>query len=340
MRIFAFLLFALPALGAPVLGRIDPSYGFRFGPTEVTIEGSGFAEPAQVFFGDVPAVVHEVTPTRIRLTVQPAHAVPAGTDVDVRVVIAGQGEATRTRGFTYYDVSEGLANYAQYLVPFTSEIVSGANGSRWTGELALFNGSAFSAIVLGPFADPRFLSPPLPEWVELAPRRSEKPPILGSGRSAGAFLYVPRPLDGNVRTSLRIRDLSRNANSWGTAIPIVSRDDAATAITLIDIPTDAQYRATLRVYHWSDADGLPARVTVYAPDRTEPVAQFDVQSYSPGATETDMPFYPSYSQVDLLTPEVRAAGATIRVEVESVIPIWGFVSVTNNDTQQVTVMTP
>ena len=93
-------------------------------------------------------------------------------------------------------------------------------------------------------------------------------------------------------------------------------------------------------------------MTIYSPDRIEPVATFDVTSTAPGGfwepVEGDLPFYPSYAQIDLLTPEVRAAGPTIRVEVDNqganvsppLPPLWAFVSVTNNDTQQVTVMTP
>ena len=362
MRMLALLLLALPTLAAPAVNRITPPYGFRFGPTDVVIYGSGFTRgatvfchqepcPAQVSFGPYQAQVKIVTPFSIHVTVTPSQTVPDGTTVDVRVTIDGEGETVIVRGFSFHDATEGLENYAQYLVPITGETIAGANGSQWKGELTLFNGSAHNALLSGKFAPPGVITPPIPDAEMLAPQKTSKPLLYGSGVTAGAFLYVPKPLAGDVRKSLRIRDLSRNANSWGTEIPIVGIDEAANTITLIDIPTDPQYRATLRIYHWSAYPGV-ARVTIYAPDRAEPVSQFDLQSHAPYPPDpaVDMPFYPSYAQVDLLTPAVRAAGPAIRVEIYNygdnprisppLPPIWAFVSVTNNDTQQVTVMTP
>ena len=61
------------------------------------------------------------------------------------------------------------------------------------------------------------------------------------------------------------------------------------------------------------------------------------------------PLFPGYAQVDPLTAVVRAAGARVRIEIFDPIapivsppppPIWAFVSITNNDTQQVTTITP
>ncbi|HYC92676.1 MAG TPA: IPT/TIG domain-containing protein [Thermoanaerobaculia bacterium] len=362
LRLAILLLLALPTLAAPVVDRIAPSYGFRFGATNVVIHGSGFTSgrtifchqepcPVQVSFGPYEAQERIVTPTEIHVTVAPLEVVPDGRNVDVRVTVNGQGETVIAHGFSFYDASEGRENYEQYLVPITGETIAGANGSQWRGELTFFNGSAHNAVLIGKFAPPGVLTPPIPDAETVAPRGTSKPILYGSGATAGAFLYVPKPLAGDVRKSLRIRDLSRNANSWGTEIPIVRIDEVGTTMTLIDIPTDPQYRATLRIYHWSAYPGV-ARVTIYAPDRAEPVSQFDVESHAPfpPQPEVDMPFYPSYSQVDLLTPAVRAAGPSIRVEVYNygdnprVSPpfpaIWAFVSVTNNETQQVTVMTP
>lgn len=362
MRILALLLAGLPAVAAPVITRVNPSYGFRYGYTHVQIDGSGFTDgntifcptltcPVQVFFGPYQAAVHEVTPRFIRTTVHLPSPVPDGTEVGVRVVIEGKGETAITHAFTFTDAAGGAENYAQYLVPFTGETIPGANGSQWKGELTFFNASTNTAVLLGPFGNPIFQSPPQMNLFPVGPGSTAKPTLYGSGSTAGAFVYVPLPLADDIRKSLRVRDLSRNANSWGTEIPVISRDQIAEVITLIDIPTDPQYRATLRIYHWGEWGGLPARVTVYVPDRKEPVAQFEMTSHASRPPEnTGMPFYPSYSQMDLLTPAIRAAGPALRVEIDNLgrssrssppLPgIWAFVSVTNNDTQQVTVMTP
>jgi hypothetical protein len=359
MRLLLAVLALLPsftAFAAPVIERIDPSYVFRFGPTEATILGSGFVAPVQVFVGGVPAIVREVTPSRLRVTVIPSadgSARAYNEEADLRVVLLETGgETTKARAVTFVDATDGPGNYVMHLIPFTTEVIPGANGSRWTAELAFYNAGRFGATIIGSFADPRFQSPPGAQYIDLASGSTMKPDLFGSGSTAGAFVHVPKPLDEATKISLRVRDLSRNAASWGTDIPVAAVEDTAPHVTLIDIPTDPQYRAMLRVYHWSGAEGLPSRVTVYSPDRPEPVATFDLTASSPEAPfvpeEDFMPFFPSYAQLDLLTPAVRAAGPTIRVEIDNLSanvspplpPIWAFVSVTNNDTQQVTVMTP
>jgi hypothetical protein len=349
------LLTSVTAFAAPVIHGIRPGHAFRFGSSHVTVTGTGFAEPVQVFVGDVPALVREVTPTSIAITIVPsADGTPRahGEEAALRVVMPGVGEATLARAVTFVDSTEGAENYVLYLVPITTEIFPGANGSRWTGELTFYNAGMFNSRVIGSFSDPNRLSPPGLLHIDVPPGKTVKPDLFASGVTAGAFVHVPKPLDAATMISLRVRDLSRNAGSWGTDIPIVGEEDTATQVTLIDIPTDPQYRAMLRIYHWSGADALPSRVTVYSPDRAEPVATFDVTSTAPGGfwtpEEGDLPFYPSYAQIDLLTPAVRAAGPTIRVVVDNkganvsppLPPLWAFVSVTNNDTQQVTIMTP
>lgn len=344
------LAFGFSAAALPVISHVNPSYGFSFGPTLATVHGSGFGQDkdaVQVFVGGEPAVVHSVTPTAIRVTIYPpGQVVPANTRADVRVVTQ-DGDVTVSDRFTFSTASDTLENYTAYLVPFTTEVIDGANGSRWTAELTFFNRSDYPAGLLGPFGDPRFLSPPQAPYVEIGRHRTQKPPLFGNGRSTGAFIYVPNPLVDAVKKSQRVRDLSQNAASWGTELPIVPREDAKTGMWLIDIPTDPKYRATLRIYHWSQQSGLPARVTIHAPNRTAPVAEYVLHSNGFGEDFEEGLSHPAYSQVDLLTPDVRAAGATIHVEIDNmsanVSPpfphIWAFVSITNNETQQVTIVT-
>lgn len=347
-----FLIAALDAAAAPVILRVDPSHVFRFGPTRATISGSGFEQPVQVLVGGVPATVHLVTPTAIDVTIHPStngEARPHGEEVELRIV-QQNGETTQARAIRFVNSAAGAPNYATYLVPFTSEIVPGANGSRWKGELTFYNASPFVLHITGSFADPRFLSPPGAEYVEVPPGGTLTPDIFSVGGSVGTFIHIPRPLDAAAKKSLRVRDISVNAASWGTKIPIVSEEETESHVTLIDIPTDSQYRAMLRIYHWSTITALPSRVTIYSPGRATPVATFDLTSFTPESQELrfDMlPFFPSFSQLDLLTPEVRASGSTIRVEVDNLgsssaplPPIWAMVSITNNATQQVTLVTP
>lgn len=373
MRIATLFLMAvsLTALAAPpVVTSIDPKVGFSYGATRATIHGSNFHDdalllcpvpppggtgagtcPARVFVGGIEATVTSITPTEIRVLVLPSlTSTPRENGrADVRVVIEGKGEATLPSAFEFrLDAFPGMQNYTPIIVPFTSEQTRGANGSIWTSEFTAFNSSHVPATMLGvAFADPRFLSPPQSQTATLPPRATRTIPLF-NGQGTGAFLYVPNPLVNAIKMSERVRDVSQTATSWGTEVPVLRYDDMKTFVTLIDIPTDPRYRATLRIYHWAVGAGLPARVEVYASDAVEPVEMFETTSQRGGAAEDDFLAYPSYVQLDLLTPKIRASGPTIRVEIDNLtgivsppLPsIWAMVSITNNETQQVTIVTP
>ena len=355
------LLLATASGAAPVITGLSTTTGFRYGTTKVVITGSGFSDttvvciditgcPVQVFAGNIPAYVREIHPTYLVVYINPntngEEPVPFGTRVPIRVVVPGKGEATWPQ-FTFYDTANSIENYTQYLVPVTGEVIAGANGSRWTGELTLFNAWLYRGVILGPFNEPGHLSPVLPMETDLGPRRTEKPTLYGSGAGGGAFIYIPNPLVWAVQKSLRVRDLSQNASSWGTELPVVPATDASTFVTLLDVPTDPKYRATLRIYHWSGGEE-GSEVSVYAPNREEPIARYNVRATSVNAFDDPAPLYPAYAQIDLLTPAIRAAGPTVRVEIDNYAsrvsppppPIWAFISITNNETQQVTAITP
>lgn len=358
--VLAFLITGAALAAPPVITDVRPSYAFRYGPTIVTIEGLNFADaaaactatcPVEVFVGNVKARVHRVTPSTIRATVLPSNdgrPVPHGTYADLRVVAAG-GEVTLARGIYFADATDDLdENYVRYLLPITTEEVAGANGSRWKGELTVFNASPHLSTMFGPFDAPWIFSPPPAPMLWVNGLHTEEGLLYRHSESAGAFLYVPLPLVEATKISLRVRDISQNANSWGTRVPIVSREEMRPQVTLIDIPTDVRYRATLRIYHDVSTGGWPVRVSVFTPNGDTPVAQFDLTAIAgaPAVVEegTDLVRQPAYAQLDLLTPAIRAAGPVIRVEVENLQvtapPLWALVSVANNETQQVTLMTP
>jgi hypothetical protein len=164
----------------------------------------------------------------------------------------------------------------------------------------------------------------------------------------GAFLYVPKPLADAAKMSLRVRDTSKNAASLGTDIPVVRGSDAAGDLTLIDIPVEPQYRATLRIYAFTAAP-MQVGVTIYREDGLIPIDHLDLDLIGIVNTLFDpFPSHPAYLALDPLTPAVRAAGGRVRIELTNYNqilsppppPIWAFVSITNNETQQVTVVTP
>lgn len=241
------------------------------------------------------------------------------------------------------------AGHTRYLVPVVSENVPGAHGSRWTTELTVHNSRDSELVLQGLFAGtgtglvfPHRVPPRQSEAVQLSPSFD--------GRE-GAFLYVPDDPNapGPFVATLRVRDLSKNAESFGTEIPIVALSDFAQFIVITDVPTDPRFRATLRVYN---ANENPRNVVirVYTLTGSEPIVERSVDLVGIFPIVFDpMPFHPGSTQIDPLIGVPRSEDGRVRIEIEDPIrhivsppppPIWALVSITNNETQQVTTIRP
>ena len=230
----------------------------------------------------------------------------------------------------------------RYLIPVTGDQVSGANGSLWTTELTVHNPRDTPIVVRGSIC--------CDNNVVIPPQTSKAVQIAPASFSQGAFIYLPAdPNYGPIPMTLRSRDLSKTAESFGTEVPIARDSDFAQLVIITDVPTDARYRATLRIYNSSEAPRV-VTMRVYTLTGSTPIETRSVELSGINVLVFDpTPFHPGYAQVDPLTPAVRAAGPRVRIEIEDPIrhivsppppPIWALVSVTNNDTQQVTTVTP
>lgn len=365
---FAVLAVAALAEAAPVISHVAPPVGFTFGGTRVTIHGTGFTAgggltcpqfppsgngpgtcPIKVFFGGVEGWVYGATATTIDVAALPsATGQPRepGT-VDVRVVVEGQGEATLANGFRFDRRAEpGPNNFTPVLVPLTSNGLSGAHGSIWFSELSIFNASAAEMVLPGPWAVP--ISAPIDApWV-VDPLRTDSPPLAQRPGYEGAFVYVPNPLVQAAKMSLRVRDTSENATSWGAEVPVVRREHVGGGVLLMDIPTDPRYRGTLRIYGWTAAP-MRVRVSVYAEHDSRLIEEYETDLRGIVTAEFDpMPRFPAYAAINPLTTVVRAADLKVRIAISNMgevvspppPPIWAFVSITSNESQQVTVVTP
>jgi hypothetical protein len=151
---------------------------------------------------------------------------------------------------------------------------------------------------------------------------------------------------------LRVQDISRQSQTWGTTVPVVHEDDAyRTTMTLLDIPVSDRFRSMLRVYDFDPDATRKVLIRIYAtnasakqPELTPPdrlLTEFPVTLALLNPELQSL--HPAYAQVSLSDiPEVRTA-ETVRIEVVPQSPamrFWGFVSVTNNETQHVTNIGP
>jgi hypothetical protein len=217
----------------------------------------------------------------------------------------------------------------------------------WEAELRVFNeGGAITLRMPG--QDP-FLDPPIDPAVIVEPRTTQRV-LLGRRENGvdGHFLYVPNALAHVAKMSLRVRDTSQNAGSLGDDVPVVRVDQGGQDITIVDVPLDERYRSMLRIYAFTP-EPMRVGVTVLPESGDTPYAKFDVVLH--GILTTDfVPFppHPAYIALDPIPPAARAAGGRVRIELTNyganVSPplanIWAFVSLTNNQTNQVTIVTP
>ena len=235
-------------------------------------------------------------------------------------------------------------DFNRYLIPVIGRDLPGANGSIWSAEWTVLNFNSTTADLI--------FSP----GESIPPRTTRRPVINPRGDgSDGAYVYVPKNRDSYVGMSLRVRDLSKNATSFGTEIPIVGDDDYTNPtrdqLFLVDVPTDPKFRATLRLYGASEAP-QEVRVTVISSTTGAVIEEYMVllQGIIHVVPEP-FPKHPAYAQLDPLSPAVRAAGERVHIALFSfgsspaispppVIPTWGFVTITDNETQQVTTVTP
>jgi hypothetical protein len=323
----AALLFASSLLAEDVTYSISPATGPALGRTPVTVKGIFGTWQYGLIFGGVgvPATrIDEHTLTAYA----PAH--PPGT-VDVAIFEYDIGIST---GLKYTFVEVGPAShFERVLLPIFMPPARGLFGSEFHSELR-------AAVPIG--ADRISLF-----GVAYAFSSNSDPAVtLQSGGDAtlsraesdfngnpGRFVFVEKDSFDILGLNLRAFDVSRNAQTFGTEIPIVhEREFSQTLITFPGVPIDSRFRTTLRIYA---AEPGTARVTVGT-------QTFDV-TLQPGRNQYE-PAYASFSDFPI------GSGGSTNVTVEPLIlyfspvvfgpPVWAFLTITNNDTQQITTMSP
>jgi hypothetical protein len=164
----------------------------------------------------------------------------------------------------------------------------------------------------------------------------------------GAIYNVEKAHADQVHVSLRIADQNRRPVNQGTEIPVVREKDwLSKPVDLLDIPTDPAVRQTLRVYD-PEATGMASvRVTVYPfyYVDVEPLAEVVIALRGGEILSGQWHRLPDYAEIpDLVAafPQI-ATEERLRVTVEPLTPgmrFWAFITITDNATQQVTVVSP
>lgn len=239
------------------------------------------------------------------------------------------------------------------LVPICiTEPIPGAFGSLWEGTFSIYNPTSTVAGI-DPcgwpegdgcllFLDPRTQVQPGATMLGFPDRYLRNAVPLNGG---GCIVQMTTHTNtAALAFQLRVRDTSRNHLSAGTEIPVVRHSELRRGpIYLLDVPFDDRFRRTLRLYHveLSLTNSVDFLVRVVDPETNRVLSERNVRAerHVPGNL-----FHPNYAQLDLVKD---GFGAVDRGRVE-VIPlglspnagVWAFVSVTNNVTQEFTVITP
>ena len=313
---------------------VRPSLGPATGGTQVLITASvhlcASCPPPAITFGGVPATnVTVVDATTYRATTPP-HAAGA---VEVRV--ASDTTETASHSFRYYDPAAAPlpALFERILVPVVYN-GPGAHGSMWSTELSMRNATGYGVTLWRPTRGLPVIPP-------------SRPQMADPGQSfSGLFLIAPREASQALHLNLRVRDTSRESNGWGTELPIVrERDFSPEPFELLSVPRDSRYRTTLRIYLLGSYPAF-ARVVIYSmvDGRVMGHGLVPLESGEPcsGADPCNGD-KPSFSVINDVAkyfhiPANDAFG--IRVEPWGPVALWAFVTVTNNETQHVTVISP
>ena len=337
-----------------VIISVSPASVPTSGGTEVVVLGENlFAPPicgsqpgsCSANFIQIGYFALQMIDARADRLVGRTHQMAAGT-YDL-VIVRADGAVTRIPE----GVTVGGLGYERVLIPIViSEEVSGAHGSRWRSQLVAYNGST-QTVRLEPFPGAcDMLAGPGPCPYDIAPSATQNVTAIPRAQGFGALLYIPLSHKDDLDLQLRIQDVSRQALTWGTEIPVVRGEDVFSDEThLLNVPTEDRFRLTLRIYNFygeSAAPG-PAAVPIYV--RVHPMNGNNIIASTivalTGSTELpDFPRYPGYAQLDLLSlfPAIVNQGP-IRVVVGGAgyfVRYWAFLSITNNETQHVTTVTP
>lgn len=249
-------------------------------------------------------------------------------------------------------------DYERVLIPvfFFGE---GAHGSRWETRAVVYNDGRDSVVL----ARNALNGDPVCDAICGCGSRGEVLPdetneiCRGLSSFAGVLIYPRKDQADSLFYELVVRDRSRDSSSAGAEVPVVRERDLREKIVLLDVPVGGKFRTALRVFDSGGRGGVEARIQVFAADGTEPLYDAPITLIQPVLYFAPEPFpmNPAIAFIpDLLSylpapedgPEGmdgRSETRRLRIELTPIKPLerfWAFASVTNDETQEVTMITP
>lgn len=351
--VLSIALLALPLAaqsGGPVVSRISPSSGPKHSRFHITIHGSGLTicnpgcHRPEVTVGGVTATVDRYEPGFLDLTIEPAS--PGKKTIVIR---RSDGVELRLiEAFTVTDSTE-TSTRESVLLPIATPPVEGAFGSRWVTEMFARNAGDHDVELTDEFSNAIGIPPPEPAIRARSTADISSITEFTRGTShPGYVLKIDRRYVDDIHFSLHSKDLSRSATNAGTEIQVVRERELATGTIVFPlIPVTSGFRLLLRVYDPFPRDGRRVRVRMFGPDSSQPFGDRTLTfTHSVRLLAgPPHPAHPGYAEFDprqiLDEPSIMPLGVRIQLDpVGEPFPYWAFVSITNNETQHVTTVTP
>jgi hypothetical protein len=346
-----FILISSTTVAGPApqltVTSISPAEGAVAGGTVVEIRGTGFQQDmlapvlpgTEVFFGYTRAAdVGFIDETLLRV-VTPPHF-PGSTTV--RVFNDGGPSVTVPNGFTF--VGDVLSGFDAFLFPIFAPRSNGAFGSIFETTALLWNRhTTFSQVPVYGVTDlclPVVSNRPLEL---LSVNRNEETPLSTECSTWPArLIYTPKTTSRMLAASLRVSDITSQAESHGVEIPVVRLDQfTRDRVALIGVPSDPRFRKMLRIYAvGTNLEYVDVRI--------------DNVNHRVNLTPARSPFEPAFATFSAFPTEADLHGDQTKFHVTVDTPrgpngaspianaplIWAFISITNNDTQMITTVTP
>ena len=253
----------------------------------------------------------------------PQHA-PGFVDV---TLTGGTKSLTLKNALYYFDraATPDFDVFERILFPVLFD-APGALGSHWITEAAIGNPEKWDVETFNDITSIVCTVPPCGERV----RARSKLAWTGGNYPSGVALIVARRDADDLAFALRARDTAHAAQSFGTEVPVVRESEMfESTMTLLDVPLDPRYRVKLRIYAYAEGD---ARLLGLGAPRT-------VRLTRPECSGASCAWLPAYATIDL-APGSADQRVNLYIEPPAGTKAFAFATVTNNETQQVTTVTP
>lgn len=337
---------------------VTPASGPVTGGTEVTVQIDDIPvcidpiPPEALIFDGVEATnVREDQVNNTITGITPAHA--AGS-VNVVVRTCGGPAVELESGFTYGTDPDPEPAYEKVLFPVFF-FGPGAHGSQWATSISVYNAGQSDVTTLNPlfFGNPVCLGA-CGCGAETRIGPGETGEVCGQfADPAGLIFYAPKVAAFDLHYHSVAFDTSRATENAGTEIPVVrEREFRRDAIVLPNLPLDDKFRLGLRVYNPDQHDGAQVKMQVLSAESNDVYGErtftldYPIQTILPDPWP-NRPAYINIGNLDAIVREILGSSVDsvprFHIKITPVTPgirFWAFATITNNETQLITTVSP